>query len=94
MPSPSSLRAIEEVYSLRILVTLLAEKKMYRSSLYQSLGAIRPVMSRLNHLIEVGLVKEIISEVPPFKKEVELTPQGMEVAKLLVHIEKILDLEP
>jgi DNA-binding HxlR family transcriptional regulator len=89
----SPLREIEEIYSLRILVTLLTKKKMYRSALYQSLGAIRPVMSRLDQLIKAELVKETIAKVPPFKKELELTRKGVLVARMLVQIEEILDHE-
>ena len=92
MSSPSlSLKDLEELYSLRILVTLLAKKKMYRSALYQALTrSIRPVISRVNHLVAVGLIKETAPGIPPFYKELELTPKGVEVAKLVVEIEKVL----
>lgn len=63
---------------------------MYRSSLYKELESIRPVMARINHLVAVGLIKETAPGIPPFYKELELTPKGVEVAKLVVEIEKVL----
>jgi len=91
MSSPLTLRDIEELYSLRVLTTLLARKKMYRSLLYQAISkSFRPVMARVNHLVAVGLIKETAPGVPPFYKELELTPKGVEVAKLVVEIEKVL----
>jgi DNA-binding MarR family transcriptional regulator len=46
---------------------------------------------RVAELLEAGLITEVQEDAKPFRKFIELTPEGRKVAEHLTAIEKILN---
>lgn len=65
---------------------------MFRSILYNKVSkSTTTPMQRVNRLIEVGLLKETVSEFPPVSKTISLTDKGREVAKRVAEIEELIE---
>jgi DNA-binding PadR family transcriptional regulator len=84
---------LEERLSVAVLLTLAQEeepiiKGVLASKIARSAGTI---IDRIDELQDAGLLTEIREDVRPFRKFVELTPLGREVAEKLVEIEDMLE---
>lgn len=83
--------SLEATHAIKILIILLREGKMIKGVLasYVAKGTVS-VQSRVEELIQLGLVIEEREQQRPFRKFVELTPKGRAVAEKLAEIEEIL----
>lgn len=83
---------LENRFSISVLLALLdAKEPMIKGVLTAQLSTgSRAVPDRVKELQEGGLVLERTEEERPFRKFVELTPRGREVAVHLAAIEEIL----
>lgn len=84
---------MEDTYALRILVYLFKNGPTFKSVLYSSVSkTITAPKLRVETLVEMGLLSEVVSKHPPYTKTIDLTPKGRKIAEKLVEIEKMLDL--
>jgi DNA-binding HxlR family transcriptional regulator len=86
---------MEERLAIAVLLTLEKEtepivKGVLTGKIARSAGT---VIDRINELMEAGLVTEVQEDKRPFRKFVELTPLGRQVAEHLAAIEEILEKE-
>ena len=82
----------EERLSIAVILTLLKQnesivKGILASKIAKSAGT---VIDRIDELQTMGLVIETKEDKRPFRKFVELTPKGREVAERLAEIEDLL----
>lgn len=88
----SNLGVLESVYAMRILALLLKDGPTFRSILYQRVSrSTNSPKSRVDELIEAGLLTEDVSQFPPLSKCIGLTDKGRRVAEHVAEIERILE---
>lgn len=86
-----NLAVLEQLYALRIVVTLLKDGPMFKSVLYSKLSkSTNAPQSRVKDLVAAGLIKEKRSRFAPYSITLELTEKGKKVAELVTRIEKLL----
>jgi DNA-binding MarR family transcriptional regulator len=85
-------QVLEERLAVGVLLTLYRENKpMQKGILVSKLAkAAATVNYRVAELLVAGLITEVQEEARPFRKFIELTPRGKQVAKHLAAIEEIL----
>jgi DNA-binding HxlR family transcriptional regulator len=83
---------LENRFSISVLLVLLdAGRPVIKGVLTSILSTgSRAVPDRIAELQDAGLVKEVSESEKPFRKFVELTPRGREIAEKLAEIEGIL----
>lgn len=86
-------KILEERLAISVLLALHSEKKPMQKGILVSMlaKAAATVNYRVAELLEAGLITETREENRPFRKFVELTPRGREVAEHLAAIEGILE---
>ena len=82
---------LEATHALKILIILHTEGKMVKGDLASKVakGTVA-VQARIEDLVELGLVTETKESRKPFRKYIELTSKGKEVADHLCLILNII----
>jgi len=85
--------ALERRGALRVLLYLMnvPEHKAMITYIKRETGLGHyATTSAVHSLMKLGLVTEIVSESFPYSREIKLTEKGLEVAKHLAEIERLL----
>lgn len=90
MTSPSSLEILEQKHAMKILVHLL-DGDMYKGELTSKITVgSSSILSRVEDLVDNGLITEEVQKTRPFRKTLSLTEKGRSVAELIREIEGLL----
>lgn len=90
-PYGMSVKVLEQTAAVRLLLLLARKGKMSMIEIRNSLEASNvAIYNAIKKLREAGLIDDKHEDRFPYRRLVELTPLGREVAELLARIEELL----